>query len=59
MKPHFKIGTEVPESGIYWCTVCMTPARFQKSETFKDCQNLCGKCVWELVEKDQARTTAT
>ena len=53
MKPHFKIGTEVPESGIYWCTVCMTPARFQKSETFKDCQNLCGKCVWELVEKDE------
>lgn len=53
MKTHFKIGTEVPESGIYWCTVCMTPDRFEKGQTFRDCKNLCGKCHWELVEKDE------
>jgi hypothetical protein len=51
VKPHFKIGTEVPESGIYWCTVCMTPDRFEKGRPFPDCRNLCGKCHWELVEK--------
>jgi hypothetical protein len=53
VKPHFKIGTEVPESAIYWCTVCMTPDRFEKGRPFPDCRNLCGKCRWELVEKDE------
>jgi hypothetical protein len=53
VKPHFKIGTEVLDSGIYWCTVCMTPERFEGGTTFRDCRNLCGKCRWELVEKDE------
>ncbi|MBI4876101.1 MAG: hypothetical protein HY822_15800 [Acidobacteria bacterium] len=53
MKPHYKIDAQVPESGIYWCMVCMTPARFEKGKTFGECQNLCGKCRWELVELDQ------
>ena len=53
MKTHYKIGTEVAESGIYWCTVCMTPERFKKGETFRDCRNLCGRCHWELVEIDE------
>lgn len=53
MKPHFEIGAEVPESGIYWCTVCMTPERFRQGETFRGCRNLCGRCRWELVEKDE------
>lgn len=51
MKTHFKVGTEVPDTGIYWCTVCKTPDRFEQGATFHDCQNLCGKCHWELVEK--------
>ncbi len=58
MKTHYKIGTEVPETGIYWCTVCMTPGRFEKGQTFHDCQNLCGKCHWELVETDEKKAKA-
>jgi hypothetical protein len=41
----------VPQSGIYWCTVCKTPASFKEGEIFPQCRNLCGKGYWEFVEK--------
>jgi hypothetical protein len=43
-------GEPVTESGIYWCTVCKTPAQFTASQTFPECPNLCGRGLWKLVE---------
>lgn len=44
-------GTEVPVTGIYWCTVCKLPARFAAGERFPACGNMCGRGLWKLVEK--------
>jgi hypothetical protein len=44
-------GEPVPASGIYWCSVCKTPQRFEAKQEFPTCPNLCGKGHWELVEK--------
>lgn len=48
----FKPGTQAPESGIYWCTVCKTPARFAAGQELPACKNKCGRGNWELVKKD-------
>lgn len=48
---HYKVGTKAPQSGIYWCTVCKTPASFKEGEIFPQCRNMCGKGNWEFVEK--------
>lgn len=48
---HYKVGTTVPQSGIYWCTVCKTPAFFEQGGIFPPCRNMCGKGAWEFVEK--------
>jgi hypothetical protein len=45
-----KSGTEVPETGVYWCTVCKKPARFEKGTQFPECKNLCGRGYWQLVK---------
>jgi hypothetical protein len=49
---HFKPGTTVPSTGIYWCTVCKTPRRFTAGEQFPECDNLCGRGFWELVRNE-------
>jgi len=46
-----KPGTTVPETGVYWCTVCRAPQRFQCGETFPGCKNLCGRGLWHKVEQ--------
>ena len=46
----YKVGTVAPQTGLYWCTVCKTPAKFQQGETFPQCRNMCGKGFWEFVE---------
>jgi hypothetical protein len=43
-------GVIVPVTGIYWCTVCKTPQRFEEKEEFPGCPNLCGRGLWELVQ---------
>mgnify|MGYP000011745461 CR=1 FL=1 len=44
-----KPGSEVPETGVYWCTVCRSPQRFEKGQKFPACKNLCPKGYWQLV----------
>jgi hypothetical protein len=44
-----KAGTEVPESGVYWCTVCKKPERFEQGKQFPECKNMCGRGYWQLV----------
>ncbi len=48
-------GAIVPVTGIYWCSVCKTPQRFDEQQDFPPCPNLCGRGLWELVE-DQSGT---
>jgi phosphoglycolate phosphatase len=44
-------GAAVTTSGIYWCTVCKLPQTFTAGETFPECRNMCGRGMWQLVEK--------
>jgi len=46
-------GTPAPQSGIYWCTVCKTPAEFKQGEKLPECKNLCGRGNWEFVKERQ------
>ena len=48
-----KPGSAAPASGVYVCTVCKTPAHFDAGERLPDCSNFCGRCLWELAEKDE------
>lgn len=48
----FKPGTTVPETGIFWCTVCKLPRRFDKGQHFPACMNMCGRGAWELVRDE-------
>ena len=52
---NYKPGTEVQTTGIYWCTVCKTPARFAVGQQFPVCKNMCGRGNWHFVEA-QAQT---
>jgi len=51
MKAIHKPGTPVPETGIYWCTVCKLPCRLEKDEIFPECENMCGRGSWEKAEE--------
>jgi phosphoglycolate phosphatase len=44
-------GAAVPASGIYWCTVCKLPQTFTAGQQFPECPNMCGRGMWQLVEK--------
>ncbi|MCX6621737.1 MAG: hypothetical protein NTY38_11820 [Acidobacteria bacterium] len=46
---NYKSGTNVEVAGVYWCTVCKTPAAFEQGNTFPPCPNLCSKGHWHLV----------
>ncbi len=50
----FKPGTTAPQSGIYWCTVCKLPARFEAGQALPTCRNKCGRGNWELVKAEGA-----
>ena len=56
---HYKQGTPVPCTGIYWCTVCKLPARHHKGELFPACKNMCGRGYWQLVEPEEAGEPST
>ncbi len=43
-------GSNVPATGIYWCTVCKTPEQFTEGQQFPECKNMCGRGNWEKVE---------
>jgi len=38
-----KPGTKAPSTGIYWCSVCKTPAQFTKDQDLPECRNKCGR----------------
>jgi hypothetical protein len=44
-------GTAAPQTGIYWCSVCKTPAQFKAGENLPTCKNLCGRGKWEFVKE--------
>lgn len=46
----YKPGTAVPETKIYWCTVCKLPRKLTKDENFPECENMCGRGRWEPAE---------
>ena len=50
-----KPGTTVPQTGIYWCTVCKSPESFQQGNHFPPCKNLCGRGLWQLVDQRQEK----
>ena len=39
----FQPGTEAPQTGIYWCSVCKLPVQFKAGEKMPTCKNLCGR----------------
>ncbi len=45
-----KPGTKVESTGVYWCTVCKKPARFDSGALFPECSNMCGRAYWQLVK---------
>jgi hypothetical protein len=46
----YKPGTQAPQSGYYWCSVCKTPAQFEVGQTLPMCKNKCGRGQWEFVK---------
>lgn len=54
----YEPGSEAPQSGIYWCSVCKTPAQFQAGETLPVCKNLCGRGRWEFVRAEAGASQA-
>lgn len=48
-----KPGTDAPATGIYWCSVCKTPRRFDRGQQLPACLNMCGRGTWELVEEQE------
>ena len=50
-----KPGTTVPKTGIYWCTVCKLPKSFSAGQPFPECQNMCGRGLWQIVEKTREK----
>jgi hypothetical protein len=47
---NYKPGSKVEKTGLYWCTVCKTPARFTEGEVFPPCQNMCSRGNWHPVD---------
>lgn len=50
-----KPGTPAPKSGIYWCSVCKTPAQFKQGDNLPNCRNLCGRGYWEFVKEEEKK----
>jgi hypothetical protein len=46
-------GSAAPQTGIYWCSVCKTPAQFKQGETLPMCKNLCSRGKWEFVRESK------
>jgi len=53
----YKPGTEAPQTGYYWCSVCKLPARFEAGQTLPTCKNLCGRGNWEFVRAANSSDT--
>ena len=53
----YQPGSEAPQSGIYWCSVCKLPVHFKGGETLPKCKNLCGRGTWEFVRATEVSGT--
>jgi hypothetical protein len=42
-------GAAVPDTGVYWCTVCKTPQTLSRGTQFPECPNMCGRGLWKLL----------
>jgi len=47
-------GSEAPQTGIYWCSVCKLPVQFKAGEVLPKCKNLCGRGKWEFIKATAA-----
>jgi predicted RNA-binding protein with PUA domain len=45
-----KPGTQAEKTGIYWCSVCKLPVKFDEGQTLPICRNKCGRGQWEFVK---------
>ncbi len=50
-----KPGTEAPQTGYYWCSVCKTPQMFNAGQTLPQCKNQCGRGTWEFVRAVESK----
>lgn len=48
----YKPGVVAPQTGIYWCSVCKLPGRFERGEALPECRNKCGRGGWDFVLAD-------
>ncbi len=55
----YKPATPVPQTGIYWCTVCKSPEKFQAGQQFPECKNMCGRGHWEFVPQQGGADPST
>jgi hypothetical protein len=51
-----KPGTQAPQSGYYWCTVCKTPALFEAGQMLPNCKNKCSRGSWEFVKPAEPKS---
>ncbi len=49
----YQPGSEAPQTGIYWCSVCKLPVQFKAGETLPMCKNLCARGKWEFVRAEK------
>jgi hypothetical protein len=49
----YEPGSEAPQTGIYWCSVCKLPVQFKTGETLPKCKNLCGRGKWEFIRAEK------
>ncbi len=49
-----KPGAQVPQTAIYWCSICKLPAKFEAGQIFPMCKNKCGRGTWEFVRTVEA-----
>lgn len=53
LKNKYQLGSQVPVSGVYRCSVCRTHSAFRRTELFNKCQT----CMSHNIHKDNAWIT--
>ncbi|MGH9542156.1 MAG: hypothetical protein ACRD2H_09770 [Terriglobales bacterium] len=53
-----KPGTIAPQTGVYWCSVCKLPGKFDAGQVLPECRNKCGRGGWDFVQAGGAANPA-
>lgn len=53
-----KPGTTAPQTGVYWCSVCKLPGKFEAGQVLPECRNKCGRGGWDFVQAGGAANPA-